>query len=69
MTAERANRPLHSERCKFCARERSIRDEYIAQRLDTWNTAAALIKSLGSDEPLNPDHVLSLCEFLEGDQG
>ena len=56
-----------SDHCEWCIRERATRNEYLAQRVDVWKTASALIKELGGEQPPDPEHVLALCEFLEGE--
>lgn len=51
----------------WCKLARGARDEHMANRVDTWKIAAALIKDLGNSEPADPEDVLALCEFLVGD--
>lgn len=54
--------------CRKCERDRALEDQYRVEGIDLWNTAVAMIKKLGGEDPIDPMHVLSLCDFLAGDK-
>jgi hypothetical protein len=53
--------------CAKCHRERTVRDQSLAERVDTWTTARELLRSITAEgEQPAPDDVLALYITLSG---